>query len=502
MKKLGLVFSFLFICFCLSVPSAVTFGDDCPETVDQQQLIDGTLAGFGEFDISGGKEGVRYRGQGFTPELPVLTAIEFSLKYVGFTDIRVFIDTAKDDSTPEHDIDGAIFSFTIPNSELEEGKKKYVLPEEINLEQGKKYVVYFAPYKNEEYCDDYRDMVWSLGNPYCGGDGVVNINGCWSVSDWGDIDLQFKTYGRECGGEPTPIPTGTGQPTPSPTGTPIDDGGGNGGGSGGGGGGGGGSQTLRVLRTSPEMGEINVDPDLTEIDVRFNIAMDESGYITPSSIVLTEKDTGVEISLSSVEVSFGGKVLYLLTAGSLKHGTVYKAKIIKDKVRAANAGINNLEADYIWSFTTDEQPTPTPTPTPSAKPSPTTSYYPTPTPSAKPSPTPIVTPTPTAKPSPSPVFTPTPTPIPEEGVIYGRVRSIHGNHPPLGGVKVLLLKREDGKWKKYAVKKTKKNGKYRLEELPPGSYRLEFSKPEWITIKRRVRLEEGEIRELNIVLDP
>src|SRR3989344_6017499 len=193
--------SFIFLFCCLFAVRGIAFSDECPEVADQEQSSGGTFAGFGEFDISGEKEGVRYRGQGFTPELPILTAVEFNLKQAGFTDLRVFIDTAEEDSTPEHDINGAIFSFTIPNSELKEGITKYNFPEDFNVTPGDKYVVYFAPYKNGEYCDDYRDMVWSLGNPYNGGDGVVNVNGRWSVSDWGDIDLQFKTYGRECSGE-------------------------------------------------------------------------------------------------------------------------------------------------------------------------------------------------------------------------------------------------------------------------------------------------------------
>ena len=141
------VFIFLWFLF-LVVGNGISLGDECPEVADQQQLLGCTLAGFGEFDNSDDKECVRYRGQGFTPELPVLTAIKFNLESVSFTDIRVFIDTASEDSVPEHGTDEAIYSWAIPNSEFVEGLHKYELPQELNLTVGTKYVIYFAPYKN------------------------------------------------------------------------------------------------------------------------------------------------------------------------------------------------------------------------------------------------------------------------------------------------------------------------------------------------------------------
>lgn len=200
---------FIFLCFSLLfVGTGMSLGDECPEVVDIEQLKCDVTAGFGEFDNSDDKGGVRYRGQGATPgeNIKAWTSIEFDIPPSN-TDLRVFIDTADSDSIPEHGIDGAIFSFTIPNSELKEGMK-YDLPEEFPVVKGTQYVAYLAPYKNGVYCDDYRDMKWGSNNPYCGGKGVVNINGCWIVSDLssGTIDMKVKFYGRECSVPPPPPP--------------------------------------------------------------------------------------------------------------------------------------------------------------------------------------------------------------------------------------------------------------------------------------------------------
>ncbi|MEK7165593.1 MAG: hypothetical protein AAB874_02175, partial [Patescibacteria group bacterium] len=214
MKLLKLLF--IFACFSIIAGySGVSRGnDECPEVVDVEQLKCDVTAGFGEFDNSGGKEGVRYRGQGATPgeNIRAWTSIEFDIPPSN-TDLRVFIDTADSDSIPEHGIDGAVFSFTIPNSELKEGMNKYDLPEEFPVVFGTQYVGYFAPYKNGSDCDDYRNTKWGSDNPYSGGKGVVNINGCWVVSDIssGTIDMKVRFNGREseCGGESTPVPTPT-----------------------------------------------------------------------------------------------------------------------------------------------------------------------------------------------------------------------------------------------------------------------------------------------------
>lgn len=356
MKLKSFIFAlFLFFCFFVVSREVLVFGDDCPEVVDQQQLLDGTLAGFGEFDNSNGKGGVRYRGQGFTNLLEVLTAVEFNLEKVGFADLRVFIDTAKEDSTPEHDINGALFSFTIPNSELKEGMTKYSLPKELNVVHGKKYVMYFAPYKNGEYCDDYRDMVWSLSNPYDGGKGVMNINGEWSISDWGNIDLQFKTYGRECSvppPPPTPNPTCTPTPEPQPTPTctpdpqptPI-------------------GKNLEADYTLPWDDQSDVDPmTFYRIEVGFSESMDAGGFISESSIALKRTSGNGEIlPVKEVKVD-GNKVYFYIVPGTVGYDQGFKATIFRERVRSAKG--EKLKEDYIWTFGTREDPNPQPTPTP------------------------------------------------------------------------------------------------------------------------------------------
>lgn len=366
MKRLGLMFAHF--CFYFVVVSVIVHGDDCLEKVDQQQLLEGTLAGFGEFDNSNGKEGVRYRGQGFTNLLETITAVEFNLEQVGFTDLRVFIDTAKEDSTPEHDIDGAVFSFTIPNSELKEGMTKYYLPEELNMTHGKKYLVYLAPYKNGQYCDDYRNMFWSLDNPYDGGKGVVNINGEWGISDWGSLDLQFKTYGRECS-SPIPSPTESAKPTPTPaptqseptptpthsaepTPTPI-------------------LEELKILETTPNNGETGVDPNILKISAVFDAEIDDSGFSNPFSAELKELESGEKIAISYIAI--GVKDISFFISSGMLPGKMYKATIFKDRVRGKNG--EKMNNDYSWFFSTLTEPapvptqseTPTPTPTPTSQ---------------------------------------------------------------------------------------------------------------------------------------
>lgn len=337
----------LFFCFFLACSSEIAlFGSDCPEVVDQQQLQDGTLAGFGEYNFDNGKGGVRYRGQGFTNLLEILTALEFNLEHVGSTDLRIFIDTAKEDSTPEHGVGGEIFSFTIPNSELKKGMTKYCLPKELNVIHGRKYVMYFAPY-NGQYCDDYRDMLWSLNNPYDGGKGVVNINGEWSVSDWGNIDLQFKTYGRECSvPPPTPNPTPTCTPTPpepEPTPTPI-------------------LKNLEVDYTLPWDNQIDVDPkSFYRIEIGFSEQMDGSGFISNSSISLKKISDGSILPIKDVKVD-DNKVYFYIVPGTVGYDQGFKATIFRERVRSAKG--EKLKEDYFWTFGTRKDPNPQPTPTP------------------------------------------------------------------------------------------------------------------------------------------
>src|SRR3989338_7372127 len=167
--KLCILFSFLFVFAGMTK----SFGEEC---VDPSQLQGGTLAGFGEYDDSNDKEGVRYRGQTFVAENESLGGITFKMYENGSTDLRVRVcKLAEDGLTPGEEV----YFWDIPHSEIEMVKKRYELPQTLSLSVGEKYVFYFAPYKNGEYQDDYRDMIWSLGDPYSEGKGVVNINGEW-----------------------------------------------------------------------------------------------------------------------------------------------------------------------------------------------------------------------------------------------------------------------------------------------------------------------------------
>lgn len=180
------------------------------EIIDQEQLLNNTWAGFGEFNI------VRYRGQGFKPVKPLLTAIAFQ-RGDGFNNkgLKVYIDTADSNSFPLHAPEDALYSFVIPNADLDGGTlKKYDLPIPLEVTPNVQYVFYMAPWDEvtDEYSDDYSDARWYNVDIYDRGKPIV-YQGGWQVTDLGDFDMYFRTYGDDLPEPPPPIP----EPEPEPT---------------------------------------------------------------------------------------------------------------------------------------------------------------------------------------------------------------------------------------------------------------------------------------------
>jgi Na+-transporting NADH:ubiquinone oxidoreductase subunit NqrE len=164
------------------------------EIVDQSQLLNGTGAGFGE------NAHVRYRGQGFTPTLNNLSAIEFQ-RAKGSKGIKIYIDTADANSFPTHAVGSELYSFTVTNASITGSFQKFTLPTLLTgLTIGAQYVFYIAPWDTgtDLYADDYQDMQFRNANVYAGGKAIVwDVDGAntWAVSDAGNLDLYFNTYG-------------------------------------------------------------------------------------------------------------------------------------------------------------------------------------------------------------------------------------------------------------------------------------------------------------------
>lgn len=159
--------------------------------VDQSQYTGSAVAGLGQTAVT------RYRGMGFTPTLNYLSAISFK-RNVGIQGIKVYIDTADVDSIPLHAVGSEIYSFVIPNSLLSSNFKRYMLPIELAVTPGTQYCFYLAPWSTstDTYTDDYQDMTWTNSNPYSGGKPIINTAGTWAVSDSGNLDALFDTWGR------------------------------------------------------------------------------------------------------------------------------------------------------------------------------------------------------------------------------------------------------------------------------------------------------------------
>jgi len=116
---------------------------------------------------------------------------------LGTKALKVYLDTADSDSIPLHAVGSEIYSWVIVNLSLSLSLKKYILPVEQTINPGTQYVLYFAPwdFTTNVYADDYRDMEWIGSDAYADGKAVANNNGTWSVSDSGNLDLNFETFG-------------------------------------------------------------------------------------------------------------------------------------------------------------------------------------------------------------------------------------------------------------------------------------------------------------------
>lgn len=160
------------------------------EFVDQVQNVGTHGVGFGQFAA------VRYRGQGFIPTYSFLSAIEFQ-RNLGSQGIKVYIDTADVNSLPLHAVGSELYSFVIPFSQLSASLTKYNLPVLLPVTPGVQYVFYLAPWNTttNSYQDDYQDAWFQTADVYPRGKSPINTNGTWAVSDTGNLDMNFKTYG-------------------------------------------------------------------------------------------------------------------------------------------------------------------------------------------------------------------------------------------------------------------------------------------------------------------
>jgi hypothetical protein len=158
---------------------------------DQSQTLNNTDAGFGTFTTD------RYRGQGFIPSQANLAAIGFNLTDLGEGQgMKVYLDTADVNSIPTHAVGSELYSFTINISNLHTGYHIYQLPVAQTLNTGSQYCLYFAPWDtgNNSYSDDYRNFRWQNEDIYASGKAIINTDGTWIYSDFGNLDMQFATY--------------------------------------------------------------------------------------------------------------------------------------------------------------------------------------------------------------------------------------------------------------------------------------------------------------------
>jgi hypothetical protein len=165
--------------------------------LDQKQYLNAAAAGFGQFAAS------RYRGMGFTPTLPFLQAISFD-RNKGTLGIKIYIDTADVDSIPTNAVGSELYSFVVPNSKITGGFQIFQLPQQLPVTVGAQYCFYIAPWDTatNAYGEDYQDMLWTASDPYAGGKPIVNTAGTWAVSDGGNLDAMFETFGSSTGAAP------------------------------------------------------------------------------------------------------------------------------------------------------------------------------------------------------------------------------------------------------------------------------------------------------------
>ncbi len=106
-------------------------------------------------------------------------------------------------------------------------------------------------------------------------------------------------------------------------------------------------------------------------------------------------------------------------------------------------------------------------------------------------------PTPTPTPARSPIPTPSPifTPPPQASGIFGFVYD--GDERPVGGVTVAITGASYS-----GAGETDSIGYYEFKTLPPGDYRVTYTKSGYQTAMQDVRLGEGETREIVAIMEP
>ena len=166
------------------------------ERKDQENTTGGTSIGFG--DTGSGRD---YMVQGFIPTLTTITAIEFDMNAVGTEDLKIWIDTADANSSPDNGVDGIGGSTQIANADLSTSLKKFTLTTPItNLIVGNQYCIGAAPWDigTDAWASDYRDWNSAVSNPYANGR-REHLDASYAnptAPDSGNADIVFATYGE------------------------------------------------------------------------------------------------------------------------------------------------------------------------------------------------------------------------------------------------------------------------------------------------------------------
>ena len=147
--------------------------------IDQANNTGGLGIGFGQL------AGVRYRGQAFVPTQATLNSVAIWYRSLGTTDTTVTLTAIDAGNLPTG---VALYTWTIPNSQLQVGLTTYPLPTPYTgLTPGSKYGVYLAPTVGGTYTDDYHDLEMSNTNPYAPADSFKYESGAWAREtglDW------------------------------------------------------------------------------------------------------------------------------------------------------------------------------------------------------------------------------------------------------------------------------------------------------------------------------
>ena len=143
--------------------------------LDQQNLTDGTNSAFGQFN------NIRYQGFGFIPNRTgYVTKVAIS-RNKGSQGLNFYFDNAGSNSIPLDPPSNALYSFTVPNSQITGGYQVFTLPSRLYVIAGQQYCVYVAPWNTglNIYADDLENEQYNTGS-YSDGQVIINTNGVWS----------------------------------------------------------------------------------------------------------------------------------------------------------------------------------------------------------------------------------------------------------------------------------------------------------------------------------